>query len=51
ITPENCPTVVAAGADFLAVSSGIWNHPDGPEAAVKAFEQIFENVRPGDGIQ
>ena len=51
ITPENCPTVVAAGADFLAVSSGIWNHPDGPEVAVKAFEQIFENVRPGDGIQ
>ncbi len=34
---ENCGPLVAAGADFLAVISAVWNHPDGPAAAVKAF--------------
>jgi thiamine-phosphate pyrophosphorylase len=37
ITPENCPPLVRAGADFLAVVSAVWNHPDGPGAAVRAF--------------
>ncbi len=39
ITPENCQPLIAAGADFLAVSGAVWN---GDEAkAVKAFaEQI-----------
>lgn len=51
LTPENCPTVVAAGADFLAVSSSIWNHANGPAKAVQAFEYVFENVKLGDSIQ
>jgi thiamine-phosphate pyrophosphorylase len=34
ITVENARSMAAAGADFVAVSSGVWNHPDGPEAAV-----------------
>jgi thiamine-phosphate pyrophosphorylase len=37
ITPENCGPVVQAGADFIAVSSAVWSHPQGPGAAVKAF--------------
>jgi len=37
ITPENCGPLAAAGADFLAVSAGVWSHPDGPAAAVAAF--------------
>lgn len=37
ITPENCIPLIEAGADFLAVSAGIWRYPDGPAAAVKAF--------------
>lgn len=37
ITPENCGALVEAGADFLAVSSSVWNHPDGAAAAVKDF--------------
>jgi len=37
ITPANCPAIVAAGADFLAIVSAVWQHPDGPGAAVKAF--------------
>jgi thiamine-phosphate pyrophosphorylase len=37
ITVENCRPLVAAGADFLAVSAGVWGYRDGPEAAVGAF--------------
>jgi thiamine-phosphate pyrophosphorylase len=37
ITPANCRPLVAAGADFLAVSAGVWRHPEGPAAAVRAF--------------
>jgi thiamine-phosphate pyrophosphorylase len=37
ITAENCAALVAAGADFLAVSAGVWAHPHGPAAAVQAF--------------
>jgi len=41
ITVANAPALVDAGADFLAVSSGVWEHPEGPEAAVKAFNTLF----------
>ncbi len=37
ITVENCRPLVTAGADFLAVSAGVWSHPAGPAAAVAAF--------------
>ena len=37
VTVANCRPLAAAGADFLAVSSGIWSHPEGPDAAVRAF--------------
>jgi len=37
ITVENARTLAAAGADFLAVSAGVWAYPEGPAAAVKAF--------------
>lgn len=40
ITPDNARPLVEAGADFLAVSGGVWNHPDGPAAAVHAFNAI-----------
>ena len=41
ITVQNAPALVEAGADFLAVSAGVWEHPDGPKAAVKAFNVLF----------
>ncbi|MEE8393130.1 MAG: thiamine phosphate synthase [Rhodospirillales bacterium] len=41
ITPQNCSPLVRAGADFLAVSSGIWDHPKGPAAAVREFEEAI----------
>jgi thiamine-phosphate pyrophosphorylase len=37
ITPQNCGTLVEAGADFLAVIAAVWDHPNGPGAAVKEF--------------
>jgi thiamine-phosphate pyrophosphorylase len=37
ITAGNCGVLVRAGADFLAVIGGVWNHPDGPEAGVRAL--------------
>lgn len=37
ITPANCRPLVAAGADFIAVSSAVWAHPGGAAAAVAAF--------------
>ena len=44
ITVENAAPLIAAGADFLAVASGVWDHPSGPETAVKAFNALFRNV-------
>lgn len=37
ITADNCGLLVRAGADFLAVIGAVWNHPDGPEAGVRAL--------------
>src|ERR1700722_12560172 len=39
ITPANCGPLVAAGADFIATSAAVWTHPDGPRAAVAAFNE------------
>jgi thiamine-phosphate pyrophosphorylase len=37
ITVDNCGDLVAAGADFLSVAAGVWAYPEGPAAAVRAF--------------
>jgi thiamine-phosphate pyrophosphorylase len=42
IKVENCGTLVKAGADFLAVSAGVWGFEDGPAAAVRAFNAAIE---------
>lgn len=34
ITADNCRILVESGADFLAVISYVWEHPEGVEAAV-----------------
>lgn len=41
ITPENCAPLVRVGADFIAVVSAVWDHPQGPAAAVKAFNDAI----------
>jgi len=45
ITPANCAPLVQAGADFLAVSAGVWAHPEGPAAAVAAFTDAIAGAR------
>ena len=37
ITADNAAPLAQAGADFVAVSAGVWSHPDGAAAAVKAI--------------
>ena len=44
INIENCRPIVKAGADFIAVSAGVWDYRDGPASAVKAFNDIFNEV-------
>jgi thiamine-phosphate pyrophosphorylase len=41
ITPDNAKALIDAGADFIAVSSAVWNHPQGPAEAVKAFNALL----------
>jgi thiamine-phosphate pyrophosphorylase len=41
ITVENCRVLVEAGADFLAVIAGVWLYPQGPGAAVRAFNDAL----------
>lgn len=40
ITVSNAREIIAAGADFIAVSSGVWAHPDGPASAVSALSAL-----------
>lgn len=40
ITVDNAAPLIAAGADFLAVSAGVWQHADGPDAAIAAFAAL-----------
>ncbi len=44
ITVENAAPLVRAGADFIAVSAGVWTHRDGPGAAVAAFNALFDSI-------
>ncbi|HEX2558652.1 thiamine phosphate synthase [Phenylobacterium sp.] len=37
ITVETAAEMAKAGADFIAVSAGVWKHPEGPAAAVRAL--------------
>lgn len=41
ITVANAKPLIESGVDFIAVSSGVWDYAQGPEAAVKAFNALF----------
>lgn len=41
ITPGNAKPLIDAGADFIAVSSAVWKHPQGAAEAVKAFNALL----------
>ncbi len=42
ITPGNCKPLVDAGADFIAVVSAVWEHPNGAKAGVEAFKEYID---------
>jgi thiamine-phosphate pyrophosphorylase len=46
ITPANCGPLVAAGADFLAVSGGVWQGDE--VAAVEAFAEAIRQAGQGE---
>ncbi len=41
ITVHNARPLIEAGADFLAVAGGVWDHPDGPATAVAEFNHLL----------
>jgi thiamine-phosphate pyrophosphorylase len=41
ITAANCAPLVRAGADFLAVVSAVWSHPEGAAAGVRAMNRAI----------
>lgn len=45
ITPDNASLLVDAGADLLAIVSGVFDAPD-PVAAARAVHALFEPTRP-----
>jgi len=44
ITAANCAPIVKAGADFLAICSAVWEHPEGPGAAVLELNAAIRNA-------
>ncbi len=44
ITPENAGALARAGADFVAVSSAVWDHPENAAAAVLAFDRALASA-------
>ena len=40
ITVDNAAQVIEAGADFIAISAGIWAHSEGPAAAVSQLSAL-----------
>jgi thiamine-phosphate pyrophosphorylase len=44
VTVENARPLVEAGADFLAVSAGVWKREGGPAGAVRAFNSLFAEL-------
>jgi thiamine-phosphate pyrophosphorylase len=42
ITAENAGDLARAGADFVAVSAGVWAHQEGPAAGVRALNAALK---------
>ena len=47
ITAANLAPLVHAGANLLAIIGGVWSHPDGPAAGVRAINQAIERAKEG----
>ena len=45
ITAANLAPLVRAGANLLAIIGGVWNHPEGPAAGVRAINAAIATAR------
>ena len=43
ITTDNAKLVITAGADFIAVSAGVWQHKDGPADALSQLSALCQS--------
>ena len=41
---DNCRPMIEAGADFIAVVTGVWDYPAGPRQAVADFNAVIDAV-------
>lgn len=48
VTVDNAEPLVKAGADFIAVSNGVWGYEAGPKAAVEALNAVFDRAAGGE---
>ncbi|HIF10804.1 MAG TPA: thiamine phosphate synthase [Sneathiellales bacterium] len=48
LTADNCSEFVSAGADFIAVCSNVWGHPQGPGTAVGNLNEAILKALPND---
>lgn len=39
--PAGVEACAATGADFIALRGAVWNHPEGPQAAVRAANEVL----------
>ncbi len=46
INPSNAQKIIKAGADFIAISSGVWDYPEGPDKAVRLLSQLCARYSP-----
>lgn len=44
ITVDNAAKVISAGADFIAVSSGVWAYQDGPAEAIRKLSALCQEL-------
>jgi thiamine-phosphate pyrophosphorylase len=44
VTAANAAGLARAGADFVAVSSAVWDHPEGPAAAVRELTEVLAST-------
>ncbi|MEH6401790.1 MAG: thiamine phosphate synthase [Sneathiella sp.] len=44
ITVDNAGPLIKSGADFLAVSGGVWNFETGPKQAVAEFNRVIDMI-------
>lgn len=46
LSPQQCHTAVAAGADFLVAGEALWQYPQGAAAAIRAYEAAIIEALP-----